>query len=69
MSSGEHDMDLLTTEEIAKILKVEPRTVRDYMDRGELPYIKLRREYRAYRKDVDKFLRDRYNPGSGSTNK
>lgn len=54
------DLELLSTEEVAKILKVGPRTVVAYILDGDLPAVSLRRGYRVYRKDLDKFLADRY---------
>ena len=60
------DLELLTTEEIAAILKVQPRTVRDYITQGKLPYITLEGSYRVYRKDLKDFLDQRYKrPGAG----
>ncbi len=57
---SDQDQELLTTEEVAKILKVGSRTVVDYITQGELPAISLKRGYRIYRKDLDEFLNQRY---------
>lgn len=52
--------ELLTTEEVAQILKVQPITVRTYISRGELPAVSLGGSYRVYRRDLDEFLKQRY---------
>lgn len=52
--------ELLTTDEIAKILKVEARTVRAYITQGKLAAIYLEGKYRVYRRDFDEFLKQRY---------
>ncbi len=55
-----NELELLTTEEIAEILKVSPATVRSYITRGQLPAIDLAGSYRVYRADLDEFLKQRY---------
>ncbi len=51
---------LLTTEEVAEILRVKPITVRTYISRGELAAVELGGSYRIYQKDLDEFIRQRY---------
>lgn len=63
--SDQDQNELLTTDEIAKILKVEARTVRAYITQGKLNAVDLEGSYRVYRKDLDEFLKQRYKrPGS-----
>lgn len=58
----DQDLDLLTTDEVAAILKVEPRTVRDYIAQGKLAAVDLGGGYRVYRRDLQAFLDERYKP-------
>ena len=52
--------DLLTTKEVAEILKVNIQTVRRYIRKGELPAIKITpRLYRVHRKDLEEFIKRR----------
>ena len=51
------DDELLTPEEIATELKVNVRTVYDYIQRGKFPNVKnVGRSYRIRRKDFNEFL-------------
>ena len=53
------DDALLTVEKVAEILDVHIKTVRSYIASGELPAIKLKREYRIQQSDLDEFIRER----------
>ena len=53
------DEPLLTVEKVAEILDVHIKTVRAYIASGELPAIKLKREFRIARPDLDEFIRSR----------
>lgn len=57
---NDQNLELLTTEEIARLLKVQPVTVRSYISQGKLPAITLQGGYRVYRKDFEEFLAQRY---------
>ncbi len=51
-------IELLTPDEVAEILKVTSRTVRQMLEKGELPCIKLRPRIRRVRRDeLDEFLK------------
>lgn len=50
---------LYTTGEVAKKLKITPRTVREYIQRGELEAIDMGQGYRIYKRDLDAFLEKR----------
>ena len=53
------DDTLYTTEEVAQKLKITPKTVREYIQRGELEAIDLGQGYRIYKRDLDVFLERR----------
>ena len=52
--------ELLTTEEVAEILKVQPRTVWRYITQRKLAAVDLEGSYRIYRRDLQAFLDQRY---------
>jgi len=56
MPQGE---DWLTTDEIAKDLKVNVKTVRNWINSGELAAIDVGGEYRIYRSDYEDFINRR----------
>ena len=45
--------DFLTVAEIAKVLKLNPQTVRNWIDRGELPAFHVGKRVRVRRDDFD----------------
>jgi len=45
--------------EIATLLKVNVITVRRWIDKGKLPAIKLDKDFRITKKDLDNFLEQR----------
>lgn len=51
--------ELLTVDEVAKILKVSKMTVYRYINDGKLPAYKLEQEFRIKNKDLDNFLHRR----------
>ncbi len=53
------DDTLYTTEEVAEKLKITPKTVREYIQRGELEAIDMGQGYRIYKRDLDTFLESR----------
>lgn len=50
---------LYTTEEVAEKLKITAKTVREYIQRGELEAIDMGQGYRIYKRDLDTFLEGR----------
>lgn len=53
--------DLLTPEEVAKILKVSKRTVYRWIDSGELKVARIgRKTYRVFESDIKKFVNKYY---------
>lgn len=57
------DMEMLTVEEVAELMKVNIRTVRAWVQSGELPRIWIgKREYRISRADLRAFAEKRRGP-------
>jgi excisionase family DNA binding protein len=50
------DIKVYTVEDVAKILKVQNRTIRDYIRSGKLKALKLGRAYRVKEEDLKAFL-------------
>jgi excisionase family DNA binding protein len=46
----------LTVAEIAEVLKLNPQTVRNWIDRGELPAFHVGRRVRVRREDFDELV-------------
>lgn len=62
------DDKLLTTDEVADILRVHITTVRRMLRNGTLMYIEIApREYRVRRSELDRFLRERERRGIDSS--
>ena len=55
---------LLTVDEIARILKLNPQTVRNWIDRGYLGAIRIGRRVRIPRAEFDRLLAESYTGGS-----
>lgn len=51
--------EYLTTEEIAKLLKLNIITIRRYIASGKLPALFFGKEYRVKKGDFEKFINDR----------
>jgi excisionase family DNA binding protein len=52
--------EILTADEVAKIMKVNIRTVRQWVANGELTVIWIgKREYRISRSELNTFIRER----------
>lgn len=50
------DDEFLTVAEVAEILKLNPQTVRNWIDRGELPALRIGRRVRIRRAEFDRFI-------------
>jgi excisionase family DNA binding protein len=51
------DDELMTVAEIAAILKLNPQTIRNWIDAGTLPHLRLgQRRVRVYRSDFDRLI-------------
>jgi excisionase family DNA binding protein len=47
---------LLSTDEVAELLAVTPKTVRRWIAEGELPAVKLHRQWRVRATELDRLL-------------
>jgi excisionase family DNA binding protein len=54
---------LLTPKEAAKIMAVSPRTIKEWLRRGEMPGLKIRNLWRIRSSDLENFIQ-RGNPES-----
>jgi excisionase family DNA binding protein len=48
--------DLMTTEEVAQMLRMSPAWVRDACRRNQLPYYKLGNQYRFVRSEIEESI-------------
>jgi excisionase family DNA binding protein len=53
------DEEMLTTDEVAKILRVNVKTVRNWIASGELVAIDIGNEYRISRRNLNDFMQRR----------
>ena len=67
MSQTESEEEYLTVAEVAANLKLNQQTVRNWIDRGELPALRVGRRVRIKRSDYDRYLQEGYNGGAGRT--
>ena len=51
------DIDLLTVDEVAEILKMNPQTIRNWLDAGKLPIVRIGRRVRIRRADLTSVLK------------
>jgi putative molybdopterin biosynthesis protein len=63
VSQNETEEEYLTVAEVAANLKLNQQTVRNWIDRGELPALRVGRRVRIKRSDYDRYLSDGYNGG------
>ena len=59
-TSEETTKPLLTISEVAEVCRVAPRTVRRWIERGEMAAHRLGRQVRISEKDLKIFLRERW---------
>jgi excisionase family DNA binding protein len=52
-------MELLTPDEVIRILKITKRTLYHYTKAGILPYVRLRKRIRFRKEDIDLFIQNR----------
>ena len=64
MSQNEPEEEYLTVAEVAANLKLNQQTVRNWIDRGELPALRVGRRVRIKRSDYERLLEDGYSGGS-----
>lgn len=61
MSQTESEEEYLTVAEVAGNLKLNQQTVRNWIDRGELPALRVGRRVRIKRSDYERYLQEGYN--------
>ena len=60
---GTLDDTFLTVAEVAGILKLNQQTVRNWIDQGSLPALRVGRRVRIRRSDLERLLADGYTAG------
>lgn len=56
MSPLDQDSEFLTVAEVATLLKLNQQTVRNWIDQGSLPAIRIGRRVRIKRSDLDQLI-------------
>jgi excisionase family DNA binding protein len=64
--SPESDESFLTVAEVAGMLKLNQQTVRNWIDQGSLPALRVGRRVRIRRSDLDRVLEQSYTGTAGS---
>ncbi len=67
MDRTEFDESFLTVAEVAEMLKLNQQTVRNWIDQGSLPALRVGRRVRIKRSDFERVLAEGYTAGTGST--
>lgn len=60
MTSGEFEESFLTVAEVADLLRLNQQTVRNWIDAGSLPAIRVGRRVRIKRSDLNRILESGY---------
>ena len=58
MTSSDFGEEFLTVAEVAELLKLNQQTVRNWIDQGSLPALKVGRRVRIRRSDLERVLED-----------
>lgn len=66
MSDTDPDETYLTVAEVAGTLKLNQQTVRNWIDQGVLPALRVGRRVRIKRSDFQRILDQSYNPGAAN---
>ena len=64
MTRDQVDEYYLTVAEVAELLRLNQQTVRNWIDQGSLPALRVGRRVRIKRSDLDRLLSDGYSAGS-----
>lgn len=67
MSNGDPEDAFLTVAEVAATLKLNQQTVRNWIDQGSLPALRVGRRVRIRRSDFQRLLDQGYMAGTGTT--
>ncbi|MDE3132352.1 MAG: helix-turn-helix domain-containing protein [Acidobacteriota bacterium] len=60
MTGGEFEESFLTVAEVADLLRLNQQTVRNWIDAGSLPALRVGRRVRIKRSDLDRILESGY---------
>jgi excisionase family DNA binding protein len=66
MSHTDPDETYLTVAEVAETLKLNQQTVRNWIDQGSLPALRVGRRVRIKRSDFDRILERSYSAGTAA---
>jgi excisionase family DNA binding protein len=66
MNSAEPEESFLTVAEVADLLKLNQQTVRNWIDQGSLPALRVGRRVRIKRSDFERVLARSYTGGTGA---
>ncbi len=66
MEHGGLDESFLTVAEVAELLKLNQQTVRNWIDAGSLPALRVGRRVRIKRSDLERLLEQGYSAGGAS---
>lgn len=64
MNRDQTDESYLTVAEVAELLRLNQQTVRNWIDQGSLPAVRVGRRVRIKRSDLDRVLSEGYSAGS-----
>ena len=67
MNSAEPEEEFLTVAEVAEMLKLNQQTVRNWIDQGSLPALRVGRRVRIKRSDFERVLAESYTGGDGAS--
>jgi excisionase family DNA binding protein len=67
MTSNDPVETYLTVAEVAALLRLNQQTVRNWIDQGSLPALRVGRRVRIKRSDLDRILEDGYRGTGAST--
>lgn len=62
--AGDQDEYYLTVAEVAELLRLNQQTVRNWIDQGSLPALRVGRRVRIKRSDLDRLLTEGYSGGT-----
>jgi excisionase family DNA binding protein len=65
MNLGDPEESYLTVAEVAEMLKLNQQTVRNWIDQGSLPALRVGRRVRIKRSDFDRVIAQSYTTGAG----
>ena len=66
MSPSEPEETYLTVAEVAETLKLNQQTVRNWIDQGSLPALRVGRRVRIKRSDFERILQESYSAGAAA---